>query len=105
MNINTLLDEYKKRFQIEEEQEVALHMGISPAQMSQVRRGTVKMPKMAFMHLIDKLGYALSRDMALYMLPEAVRNEAKRIDAKRLKERMPKGEHSELERLNDDDTP
>jgi transcriptional regulator with XRE-family HTH domain len=55
---------------------LAKRLDISPAMLAHVRAGRRSLPLQARMRLLDALGYVITRDLLLRLLPEEVRSAA-----------------------------
>lgn len=81
---NRRLNDLKERFGLESEVELSSAVGISPAMLGHVRSGRRSLPVPARARLLDKLGYVLTRDLLLRLLPNDVSQTIADIDNKRL---------------------
>lgn len=67
---NKKLDELRSHANLISEVKLGLEIGISPAMLAHVRSGRRNLPLPARIRLLDKLGYSLTRDLLIRMLPE-----------------------------------
>jgi hypothetical protein len=84
------LDRLKNRLGIDSDVVLASTVGISPAMLAHVRAGRRPLPLPARIRLLDKLGYAFTRDKLLEILPNEARAVITEIDNRRHNERMRK---------------
>jgi hypothetical protein len=82
------LDQLKKRFGINSDVVLASTVGISPAMLAHVRAGRRPLPLPARIRLLDKLGYAFTRDKLLEILPNEARAVLTEIDNRRHNKKM-----------------
>lgn len=77
------LDELKHRLQLRTEAQLAAELGVSAVVLAQARMGKQPLPLKGKVRLLDRLGYEMTRDIVLELLPEEVRNQIKEIDVRR----------------------
>ncbi len=84
------LDQLKIRLGIDSDVVLASTVGISPAMLAHVRAGRRPLPLPARVRLLDKLGYAFTRDKLLEILPNEARAVLTEIDNRRHDKKMRK---------------
>lgn len=82
---NRQLDSLKESSSLSSEVELSLVIGLSPAMLAHVRSGRRPLPFPAKAKLLDRLGYILTRDLMLRLLPDDAARTVIEIDNARLK--------------------
>lgn len=85
---NRQLDNLKRSSQLSTEVELSLLIGLSPAMLAHVRTGRRPLPFPAKAKLLDRLGYILTRDLMLRLLPDDAARTVIDIDNARLKRKV-----------------
>lgn len=81
--INHALDDLKERMQLQSDAALAEHLGVSRQMLGQVRSGETRVPPAMLARVIDKAGYALTRDAILSLLPRDSASTIRSFDNKR----------------------
>jgi hypothetical protein len=66
---NSRIDSLKERFEIENDSDVAKMLGISPPALNKVRAGKGALGPLTKLIILDKLGFAKTRDALAEILP------------------------------------
>jgi hypothetical protein len=67
------IEEYKQKSRLSDVA-VSKRLDISPAMLAHVRMGRRSLPMQGRLRLLDALGYVVTRDLLLRILPEDMRN-------------------------------
>ena len=81
--VNRALDDLKARMSLQSDSALAEHLEVSKQMLSQVRAGTARAPARMIAKLLDRAGYAITRDSLLSLLPKETAATVKAYDNKR----------------------
>ena len=81
--INQSLDDLKARMSLPSDSALAEHLEVSKQMLSQVRAGTARAPARMITKLLDRAGYAITRDALLSLLPRRTAATVRAYDNKR----------------------
>lgn len=87
---NKALDDLKERMSIESDAELARFLLMSRQMIHQIRAGERKPPAKVVFTILDKAGYAATRDMLLALLPDDLAEGIRERDNKRLTTKVSK---------------
>ena len=69
---NKALDDLKERMSLESDAELARFLSMSRQMIHQIRSGERKPPAKVVFTILDKAGYAVTRDLLLALLPDEI---------------------------------
>lgn len=85
---NKALDDLRERMGLESDAELARFLTMSRQMIHQIRAGDRKPPAKVIFMILDKAGYAVTRDMLLALLPDEIAEGLKERDNNRTKKKV-----------------
>ena len=79
-----VFDAVKERYSLMSEYELAFHLGVPPPTISHIRSGERRPSAAVACKILNKAGYALTRDLFLTMLPESAKQSFLKAERKRM---------------------
>jgi len=87
---NQALDTLKDKMNLTTDVELSSWLGMSKQMINQIRKGQRKPPPHLVFTIIDKTGYAISRDLLFSLLPDQLSEGLRKIDNDRTKKKAQK---------------
>lgn len=81
---DTILDDIKTDFSLSTDYELAFHLRVSPSTIGHIRSGARQPSIPVVIKLLDKRGYAFTRDRFLSLLPDTAKNAFLKSEKKRM---------------------
>jgi len=84
------LDALKVKYNLSTEVQLSLLVGVGQSMLGHIRSGRKSIPMPTKLRILDKLGYAMTREVILSVLPDESRKVVIEIDNSRLTKKKPK---------------